>query len=296
MDSPIANYIQMMLDRSNSLRAEGNLQEALHAANAAVEKSERELGPELDRIDSFVKSLEKRADLYLELGRHEESEEDLKHAIDQLDNRPDRLAEIGRLYALLGAAYDGQFRTLKVIEAWQAAIAYFEKHEPPMLMDVAAMSNNLGFTSKVCGDLGAAEDYFLRALDILNSEVGSKHEQTASVSNNLGAVYLAAGFIDQAREAHMMALETRQEIFGEHHPDTAQSHNNLALALVQTGDRDMARLHFERALEAFEELGSAYAEDLESVASNYCEFLTEEGEDVLADVIDGRVKMLLVGA
>ena len=94
----------------------------------------------------------------------------------------------------------------------------------------------------------------------------------------------------------MMALETRQEVLGEHHPDTAQSHNNLALALVQTGDREMARLHFERALAAFEGLGSAYAEDLESVASNYCEFLTQEGEDVLANVIEGRVKMLLVGA
>ena len=94
----------------------------------------------------------------------------------------------------------------------------------------------------------------------------------------------------------MMALETRRELFGENHPDTAQSHNNLALALLQTGDRAWARRHFEKALAAYEALGSAYAEDLEVVASNYCDFLREEGEASLAEVIEGRVGELLAGA
>lgn len=297
METPTANFIQMMLERAKSLQAEGNLNDALHAVNAAVDKSERDLGPEPSRIDSFARSLEKRADLYIELGQYEDAEGDLKSAIDQFDNRQDRYAQVGKLYALLGAAYDGQDRTDLVSEAWQTAVYFFEKHEPPLSMDVAAMSNNLGFTAKACGDLGAAEDYFLKALDILNSKVGPKHEQTASVASNLGAVYLAAGYIDQARETHMMALEARQELFGENHPDTAQSHNNLALALVLTGDRAAARQHFEKALVALETLGSAYADDLDAVASNYCDFLKDEGDTHLAETIDGRVKnLLLVGA
>jgi tetratricopeptide (TPR) repeat protein len=295
MDTATANFIQMMLDRAESLREEGNLHEALHAANAAVEKCEQQLGPDLDTIDAFANSLETRADLFLELGKYEEAAEDLKHAIDQLDNRPDRIAQVGRLYALLGAAYDGQGRPDKVTDAWKKAVQFFEKHEPPLLMDVAAITNNLGFMAKAAGDLDAAEDHFLRSLEIMHSEVGRKHEETASVSNNLGAVYLAAGYLDQAREMHMMALETRREIFGENHPDTAQSHNNLALALLQTGDRAWARRHFEKALAGFEALGSAYADDLEAVASNYCDFLTEEGEANLAEIIAGRVKDLLAG-
>ncbi len=127
----------------------------------------------------------------------------------------------------------------------------------------------------------------------MHSEVGPKHPETASVSNNLGAVYLAAGYLDQAREMHMMALETRREIFGESHPDTAQSHNNLALALLKTGDRAWARRHFEKALAGFESLGTAYCDDLESVAINYCDFLRDEGEKTLADVIADRVTELL---
>ncbi len=295
MDTANANLIQLMLDRAESLREQGDLHEAVHAANAAVDKCEQELGPDLDNIDAFVNSLECRADLLLELGQYVEAADDLKHAIDQLDNRPDRIAQVGRLYALLGAAYDGQERPEKAAEAWQNAVAYFEKHEPPLLMDVAAITNNLGFMAKAGGDLDAAEDYFLKSLEIMNAEVGVKHEETAAVSNNLGAVYLAAGYLDQAREMHMMALETRRELFGENHPDTAQSHNNLALALLQTGDRAWARRHFEKALAGFEQLGTAYAADLEAVASNYCDFLRDEGDASLAELIGGRVKEVLAG-
>lgn len=295
MDTATANFIQMMLDRAETLRQNGDHEEALHAANAAVEKCEQLLGPELEIIDAFVNSLEYRADLYLEMGMYVEMADDLKHAIDQLDNRPDRIGQVGRLYALLGTAYDGQQRPEKATEAWQHAVAFFEKHEPPMLMEVAAVTNNLGFMAKANGDLDAAEDYFLKSLELMHAEVGVKHEETASVSNNLGAVYLAAGYLDQAREMHMMALETRRELFGENHPDTAQSHNNLALALLQTGDRAWARRHFEKALAGFEHLGAAYSEDLEAVASNYCDFLRQEGDASLADLIAGRVRTVLAG-
>ncbi len=293
MDTPTANFIQMMQERIKTLRDEGDLHEALHAANALVDKCQQALGPDLDTIDAFVTGLEVRADLHIELGSCLEATDDAKQAIDQLDSRPDKIAELGRLYALLGAAYDAQDRPERVIDAWQMAVSYFEIHEPPLLMDVAAMTNNLGFTAKAGGDLDSAEDFFLKSLEIMHAEVGQNHPETASVSNNLGAVYLAAGYLDQAREIHMMALETRRELFGENHPDTAQSHNNLALALQKTGDKAWARRHFEKALEGFEALGTAYADDLESVASNYCDFLRDEGEANLADVISRRVLELL---
>lgn len=293
MDTPTANFIQIMQDRVETLREEGNLEEALHAANATVEKCQQSLSPELDNIDAFASSLEARAGLFLELGKNQESAEDAKQGIDQLDNRPDRTAQLGRLYALLGAAYDAQDRPERVIDAWKRAVSYFEQHDPPLMMDIAALTNNLGFISKASGDLDSAEDFFLKSLQIMHAELGQNHEETASVSNNLGAVYLAAGYLDQAREMHMMALETRRELFGENHPDTAQSHNNLALALLKTGDRAWARRHFEKALAGFESLGRDYCADLEAVASNYCDFLKEEGEGNLADIIAGRVKELL---
>lgn len=69
-------------------------------------------------------------------------------------------AQMGRMYALLGAAYDGLARYDRVISSWEKAVSYFEINDPPMMMDVAAITNNLGFTAKSAGNLDAAEDYF----------------------------------------------------------------------------------------------------------------------------------------
>lgn len=295
MDTPTANVNEMMQDRVKALREGGDLAEAMHAANAAVEKCQRSLGGDLDSIDAFVNALEVRAGLRLELGEYELALDDGREAIGQLDGRPDRNDQLGRLYAQVGVAYDELGMEEMVVSSWEAAVGFFEKCEPPMKMDVAGLGNNLGFMAKAAGDLDRAEDYFLKSLEIMMSEVGQGHEKTASVCNNLGAVYLAAGYLEQAREMHMMALETRREVFGEHHPDTAQSHNNLALALLRTGDRTWARRHFEKALAGFEALGEGYREDLEAVASNYCGFLEDEGEGGLSEVIAGRVKELLGG-
>ncbi len=293
MDSPTANLISILKTRVESLRAAGDLEEALHAASAAVEKCQQKLGPNLDSIDAFVTTLEIRGDIHRELGNLEEAQDDYRQALDQLQDRPDQYGLIGRLYASHGAAYDAMGLSDKAAEHWLTAIRYFESHEPPLLLDVAAMANNLGFLYKAAGDLDAAETYFLRALEILHSELGQEHELTATVSSNLGALYQLAGFHEQSREMHMIALDTRRNLLGEEHPDTAQSHNNLALALLETGDRSWARRHFEKALEGFEALGPEYCHDLEKVASNYCDFLCDEGERQLAEVIAGRVNEVL---
>lgn len=290
MDSPTATLIGILHDRVETLRAAGDLSEALHAASAAVEKSQQTLNPNLDSIDAFASALEIRGDIHRELANFELAREDYRQAIDQLEDRPDRFDQIGRIHAGLGAAYDGLGREEDAVRHWTAAMEFFEKHEPPLMLDIAAMANNLGFIAKAKGDLDTAESHFLRALEIVHSQLGQDHEQTATVSSNLGALYQAAGFYEQAREMHMIALETRRNLLGEEHPDSAQSHNNLALALLHTGDRSWARRHFEKALTGYEALGPEYADDLEAVASNYCDFLREEGEANLADIIAGRVK------
>ncbi len=290
MDSPTATLIGILQDRVESLRAAGNLKEALHAAAAAVEKCQQALGPDLDSIDAFASALEIRGDIHRELGNFEEAREDYRQAIDQLQERPDRFDQVGRLHAAQGAAYDGLNDEERAVSHWTRAIDYFEKNDPPLLLDIAAMANNLGFIAKASGNLEGAETHFLRSLEILHSQLGQEHEQTATVSSNLGALYQASGFYEQSREMHMIALETRRSLLGEDHPDTAQSHNNLALALLNTGDRSWARRHFEKALTGYETLGAEYFPDLEAVASNYCDFLREDGETNLADVIAGRVR------
>ena len=293
MDSPTINLMTLMRERVLALCAEGNLDEALHAANASVEKAQQLLSPDFDTIDAFASALEVRADLTRQMGLLEGARDDYKQAIDQLDNRPDRFDQLGRLHAGLGAVYDADGKPERAAELWEQAMRYFEKADPPLPLDVAAMANNLAFLKKAQGDMEIAESHFLKALEILHNTLGPDHEETASVSNNLGALYHAAGYHEQAREMHMMALEARRKSLGDNHPDTAQSHNNLALAMLETGDRAWARRHFEKALLAFEQLGPECAADLDATASNYCSFLRGEGEEQLASIIEGRVHRVL---
>ena len=290
MDSPTATLIGILKDRVESLHAAGDLNEALHAANATLEKTRQALGPDLDNIDAYASALEIRGDIHRELGRCEEACDDYQEALDQLEDRPDCFGQIGRLHAGLGAAHDGLGNHAKAAEHWMLAIDFFERNEPPLLLDIATISNNLAFLNKAAGDLESAETHFLKALEISHSQLGQDDEQTATVSSNLGALYQAAGYFEQSRQMHEIALEARRKLLGEEHPDTAQSHNNLALALLNTGDRSWARRHFEKALAGFEALGPEFHDDLEAVAGNYCAFLREEGEAQLADLIAGRVK------
>lgn len=290
MDSPTTTLIQILRGRVEEQVALGDLDEALHAANAAVLKAQQMLSGDLGSIDEFASSLEVRADVFRQLGRLEEARDDYKQAIDQLENRPDRLAQLGRLFAGYGAVHDQLGNSERTAELWQQAIDFFEAAEPPASLDIAALSNNLAYLKKAAGDVEGAEAHFLRALQILHTELGPDHEETAAVSNNIGALYQSGGFYEQAREMHMMALEARRKLFGETHPDTAQSHNNLALSLLATGDKAWARRHFEKALAGFEALGIEYAEDLEAVAENYCSFLREEGDFAAADLIASRLQ------
>lgn len=290
MDSPTAKLIQILRDRVDRLVSEGNYDEAIHAATAAVEKAQQALSPDLESIEEFVATLELRGELYRSLGRYEEAREDYKQALEQLENRPDRMLQVARISAAQGAVHDELGNPERAAELWQEALQLFEEHQPPALLDVALMANNLAYLKKAAGDMDAAESYFLRALEVFHQELGPDHEETATVSNNLGALYQSAGYHEQAREMHMMALEARRKHFGDDHPDTAQSHNNLALALLETGDRSWARRHFEKSLHAFETLGSEFQGDLEAVSSNYCEFLRSEGENTLADRLEDQVK------
>lgn len=293
MESATVNLIGILHERVAALHEAGNLDEAYHAANAAVNTAHQTLGTSMESVDAYVKCLGIRGDVLRSLGNLVDAKDDYLEGLDLLENRPDMEEMRGRLHSNLGEMSDSEGDPESAATHWLEAMECYTRHEPPLEMEISAVANNLGFLYRQAGNLAEAEGYFLRALEIAHSHYGQRHEQTATVSSNLGALYLATGLHEQAREMHMMALEARRDLLGEDHPDTAQSHNNLALALLSTGDRSWARRHFEKALTTLEALGLDYADDLDAVADNYCEFLRSEGEEQRADVIAGRVDQLL---
>lgn len=293
MDSSKITLITILRDRVGELCADGNYDEAMHAAHAAVERSEQELSSDLDSSEHFALTLEVRGDLYRHIGDLENARDDFRQAIDQLNNRLDRCEQLGRLHADLGSVHDELDNLERAVHHWEVAISFFEKCTPPADLDIAALSNNIASLKKAMGDVDAAETYLLKALEIHHRELGTRHEETACVCNNLGALYQLSGYHEQAREMHLMALEARREVFGEAHPDTAQSYNNLALALMHTGDPAMAKSHFESAIHSLSACGPESQDELLSISENYIEFLQADGAASHVSQVKARVQMTL---
>lgn len=281
--------MRILRDRATDLMSKGDTDEAVHAANAGLEKAQRSLSSDESSVVAFAGALEVRGDIFRQIGKLDEALDDYRQGIMVLKERENHDAQLGRLYAGLGAVHDMTDRREETEKAWTLAVEHFEAMDPPGLLDVVALCNNLAFLRRSAGDYDKAETYFLKALEIAHRELGSEHEETALLCNNLGACYQAAGFYEQAREMHLMALETRAAQFGENHPDTAQSHNNLALALAMTGDGESAKEHFQSAIDGFEAAGDGHGDELRAVMGNFAEFLRQSGDGVKAAEIDARV-------
>ncbi|MEM9236299.1 MAG: tetratricopeptide repeat protein, partial [Verrucomicrobiota bacterium] len=126
MDSSTVTLIQILRKRVDDLVAQGNYDEAVHAATAAVEKTQQALSSDLDSIDEFADALELRGELYRSLGRYEDAREDYKQALEQLENRPDRMLQIGRLCADQGAVHDTLGNSERAAEFWKKALEIFQ--------------------------------------------------------------------------------------------------------------------------------------------------------------------------
>jgi tetratricopeptide (TPR) repeat protein len=291
MEESAATLVRDLKNQTQTLIESEQYAEALDAANQTIEQILSSSG--MIEVVAYAAALEIRGDIARNTGDYETAVSDYREAIELLQEDTSQNPLIGRLHASLGAVLYNMGDIEATAEVWQAAVRFFENSDPPLMSDVATITNNLGFLYKSQGDFDTAENCFLRSLEILHSEYGEGNCHTADVFCNLGTLYFTAGFYDQSLKMHTSALDIRKQLFSNSHPDTAQSHNNLALTLYQSGEKSFARDHFMKALQAYEELGAECAEDLVAVCNNYCEFLLNEGEPELADEAAARVRELL---
>ncbi len=275
MDSGTSNLIDMLSERVIELADAGKWEEAMHAADAAIEQARNSNSGDVDDINRLAASLEIKGDLLRQLSYLEDARMVYLEALELLDNGEVSAELLGRISASIGVIYDAVDNEEEAIIFYEHAIAMYESMDPPKLDAVADICNNLGFIYRSLGNMDTAETLFLKGLHICRNSYGKNHEKTATLFNNLGALYLKAGMDAQAREMNTMALEARIACLGENHPDTAQSYSNLALCLVQYGDNQQAKKLFEKALAIYEKHIKTESYEYASVAENYAEFLLE---------------------
>jgi len=293
MDSKTESQLRELLENIDSLQDAGQTIEAIHAATEYLEKCQALPDSDPGKTQIVADGLEKRADLLRFCDACEQACDDYINAIEKLANGKKNLIQLGRLHAGLGAAYAALGENGNAASQWERSIECFETNDPPSPLDVASMANNFGFLKKASGDYDAAENAFLKALEILHAELGETHEETATVAANLGELYYEAGHLGPAEKMHRMAAGARSAVLGDYHPDTAQSHTQIAQVFLGSGNRTSARQMMEKALNAYISLGREFHQELGGVAKTYCELLREDGELSMAEAITFRIRAIL---
>lgn len=288
MESGTANLLQMLQDRVRKLCEDGQWDEAMHAATAAVDKARATLDDDPQSVEQLAVSLEVKGDFLRQYGYLEDARQAYLESLELIEGNETYLEQLARISASVAFVYDTDGNEDEAITFYKRAIDLFERMEPPSVLDVADLCNNLAYIYKSRGDFDTAENLYLKALEICHENLGQHDEETAAICNNVGALYLAAGYYEQAREMHMMALEARRETFGEHHLETAQSHANLALALCETDEDDWAKKHFSKALDIYEDKVREAPMDYATVSSNFAEFLRAKGDEKAATSVEKR--------
>lgn len=286
MKSGTANLLEILSERVLVLSNKGEWEEAYHAALAAVDKGraavrEQDEGAEL----ALAECLEVQADILRQTGHLEESRLVYMEALE-LANQQGATAEmLARISASVGVLYDIVENEAEAIRFYERAIELYEGAGLGKTEAVADICNNVGFVYRSIGNFEAAEDLFLKGLDICRHDIGLDHEKTATLCNNLGALYLKSEKSTQAREMNMLALEIRMKLLGAMHPDTCQSHANLALSLCQCGEAVEANEHFKASVAGYEKHINTETNDYAAVVENYAEFLKLSNEMKSADVL-----------
>jgi len=283
----------MLHDRVRQLCEAGKWEEAMHTANTAVEKSRAALDDDSKSMEELSASLEVKGDFLRQYGNLEEARKAYFEALELLEGNAEYTEHMARISASVAVVYETDGNTDESITFYERSIELFQRMDPPSLIDVASLCNNLAYIHKTCGDLDTAEGLYLKALEIYHDILGADAEETAAICNNVGALYLAAGCYEQAREMFTMALEARRKVFGEKHLETAQSYANLAAALSYINENKGAKKNFENSLKIYESKVREAPMDYATVSSNYAEFLRDQGNEKAAISVEKRASKSL---
>jgi len=293
MDVGTANLLEMLTERVIELTNQGKLEEAMHSADAAVEKARSSNQGGTDDVLCLAATLEIRGDL-LRQGGYLDDALEVYHEAYALIGGDERYAEMqARISASTGVIYDLAENDEEAIMCYEKAIEQYENIEPVNRLEIADICNNLGFIYRSLGDLDTAETLLLKGLEISHHELGQDNEKTATLCNNVGALYLKSGYDDQAKEMLTMALESRIKVLGKSHPDTAQSYANLALSEAQLGETELAKKHFQKAIGIYEKHVEKESQEYATVVENYSEFLRANKEEKACAALVKKAKKKL---
>lgn len=221
------------LSHIENLRAQGKVEEALAAYDAAIKDTEKQSGPKSARLS---KLLHDAGILAMLLEKYSIAEQRVRRAI-QVESAVSgpthgNVAAIkntlSQIYVAAGQYDDAQREAEGAVKIAEGA---FGKDHP----NVGATLTTLAKAQSARGEKTKAEETLRRALALEEKGLGANHPAVAGTLNDLSLV-----LIDQMKLAEAEALQKRvlsiaQKAYGENHPNNATALSSLAHNYLDQG-------------------------------------------------------------
>jgi len=283
-----ARLWSILNDKLDTLRANGQLAEAVRVGLAALDLAKRAF-PAGD--PALALSLEIIGQLHDQAGDQAAAKPYLirAHKLLAAGAPPDHRA-IYRSARRLAFLCDDVGEIEEAIVFYQQAIESGLQLATLPYSDLGKMLNNIALAYRKTGRQKAAEPYYLQALELYEKQFGPEHADVASVLNNLAVFYTNERRFTEAEQMHLRALAIREKIHPPTHSDIAQSKCNLAVVYHSRGDYPRASELYRESLQAWEEAMERPPADYEVVASNYADLLRALGKAKQARQLEERAR------
>jgi|GEM_PF-5587028 len=117
----------------------------------------------------------------------------------------------------------------------ERSLASKQELYPPMHAEFIYSYLNLGNTLRNVGKYREAQDYYQRALDVIEVQETPNKNLKSTLLSNMGVAFRQIGEFAKAIGYQEQVLKINQDIYGDHHPETAIVISNLSVNYLELG-------------------------------------------------------------
>ncbi len=171
------------------------------------------------------------------LGRTDDAERELRHALDYGKHAPpDQAEDVAEWKVTLALIYQDDGRLTEATSIFEDVLHWQETALGEDHLNTVHTMTNLANIYQRTGRYDACEAIDKRALAVMERTVGENAPETLRILNNLGNVLANQGHLREARQYMIRALEAKKRILGPENPVTLNSMNNVAEVDAMLGD------------------------------------------------------------
>jgi len=240
--------LNVLIERIQNLKKSGKFEDAIRAAETAVESARRLIADRPDQIINLVTCLELLGNLLRICGKEMESEAVYVEALSYEGSEKIEIGQLARIKSNLACIYDNNNLNDEAIILYNQAIDTFTSLTPSPEIEIANIRNNLGTLFYDAELINQSRERHEQALEILIESKKSNNSDLGQSYSNLAASLEKLGENDAAQKNYELALSllenTLKDALGIYNI-TCENYCNL---LIRIGKKRRAASVQKRAL------------------------------------------------